>query len=96
LINGSGLYEIIGILVGHAYYFATFQYPQEHGGEALIKTPAFLEGFLPPYQNSRSTAGFSYIPPTNRNNTTDSNTQPRSGGLFNRGHQWGTGRTLRD
>lgn len=77
----------------YRYYFAAFQYAQDHGGEPLIKTPRFLEGFLPPYQNSRATAGFTYIPPTNRE--TDSQTTNRSSSFFS-GHRWGQGRSLRD
>lgn len=38
----SGFEELLGILVGHLYYFLTITYPQERGGSALIQTPQFL------------------------------------------------------
>lgn len=41
ILRGGGINELIGILVGHAFYFLAFQYPQDHG-EAIISTPSFL------------------------------------------------------
>ena len=38
----SGLNEIIGIVVGHAYFFVMFKYPQDLGGAVLLRTPQFL------------------------------------------------------
>lgn len=95
LINGGGLDEIIGIVVGHMYYFATIQYPAEHGGAPLLKTPSFIENlcFLQPYQNTRNTAGFTYIPP-NRDNQAASDNSRSTGSSFFRGHSWGQGRRL--
>lgn len=95
LINGGGLSEIVGIVVGHMYYFAVFQYPQEHGGSALIQTPKFLENFLPPYQNTRNTAGFTYIPPSRTTGSAGTNTSA-GGNRFFSGYQWGRGRRLDD
>ena len=34
--------EIIGILVGHLYFFLMFKYPQDFGGRRFISTPQFL------------------------------------------------------
>ena len=96
LINGGGLSEIVGIIVGHMYYFAVFQYPQEHGGTALLRTPKFLETFLPPYQNTRNTAGFTYIPPSNRSTGNAAASQSTGGSRFFGGYQWGRGRRLDD
>lgn len=42
ILRGGGINELIGILVGHTYYFVAFQYPQDHGTSPLIKTPQFL------------------------------------------------------
>lgn len=39
--NGS-LFAIIGILVGHLYFFLKFTYPQELGGRAFLETPSFM------------------------------------------------------
>lgn len=41
VISGGGLHELIGILVGHLYFFLNFQYPQE-GGRQLLYVPTFL------------------------------------------------------
>jgi hypothetical protein len=38
----SGVKEIIGIFVGHLYFFLMFKYPQDFGGARFISTPAFL------------------------------------------------------
>ncbi|KAH8865354.1 Derlin-1 [Schistosoma japonicum] len=38
----SAMMELVGIIVGHLYYFFVFQYPQEYGGQAILKTPGFL------------------------------------------------------
>ena len=38
----SGMNELIGILVGHLYYFLKYRYPEEYGGRELIHTPEFL------------------------------------------------------
>ena len=37
-----GVNELIGILVGHLYYFLKYRYPEEYGGRELIHTPEFL------------------------------------------------------
>ncbi|OON15461.1 derlin-1 domain protein [Opisthorchis viverrini] len=47
IVRGSVLMELTGIVVGHMYYFFTSQYPQEHGGPVLLKTPSFLYRLFP-------------------------------------------------
>ncbi|CAH8621087.1 unnamed protein product [Schistosoma mattheei] len=42
IVRGSAMMELVGIIVGHLYYFFVFQYPQEYGGQAILKTPGFL------------------------------------------------------
>lgn len=37
-----GLQELVGIIVGHLYFFLMFKYPQEMGGPQLIQTPQLL------------------------------------------------------
>ncbi|VDL95093.1 unnamed protein product [Schistocephalus solidus] len=44
IIRGSALMELVGIFVGHVYYFFAHQYPQEFGGPLLLKTPAGRDG----------------------------------------------------
>ncbi|KAI0218961.1 Derlin-1 [Lamellibrachia satsuma] len=42
IIRGGGLQELVGILVGHLYFFLMFKYPQDFGGFRFLKTPNFL------------------------------------------------------
>lgn len=42
ILNGNVLQELVGILVGHAYYFLAYQYAQDFNGTVLIKTPQIL------------------------------------------------------
>ena len=41
VLRGGGINELVGILVGHAFYFLAFQYPQEHG-TTILTTPSIL------------------------------------------------------
>ena len=34
--------ELVGIVVGHLYFFLAMQYPQEFGGPTLLTTPQIL------------------------------------------------------
>ena len=34
--------ELVGIVVGHLYFFLAMQYPQEFGGPMLLNTPQIL------------------------------------------------------
>nr|CAH8873054.1 unnamed protein product [Trichobilharzia regenti] len=47
IVRGSAMMELVGIIVGHLYYFFVFQYPQEYGGQAILKTPGFLYRLFP-------------------------------------------------
>ncbi|VDM42646.1 unnamed protein product [Toxocara canis] len=42
VLRGGGMNELIGILVGHSYYFLMFKYPQDFGGRAFLNTPEIL------------------------------------------------------
>ncbi len=42
ILRGGGINELIGILVGHLYFFLMFKYPQDFGGTAFLRTPAIL------------------------------------------------------
>ncbi|KAH8865368.1 Derlin-1 [Schistosoma japonicum] len=60
IVRGSAMMELVGIIVGHLYYFFVFQYPQEYGGQAILKTPGFLYRIFP---NQRGvTSGFGEAP----------------------------------
>lgn len=38
----SGMAELIGILVGHLYFFLKFEYAERYGGPSLLQTPTIL------------------------------------------------------
>lgn len=42
VIPCSSLASLVGIFVGHVYYFFKFQYSQDLGGTPLLETPQFL------------------------------------------------------
>ncbi|CAL1270883.1 unnamed protein product [Larinioides sclopetarius] len=79
ILRGGGFEELLGILVGHLYYFLTFTYPQERGGTALIQTPQILYDYFP---GSNRAAGVG-VPPAARQ-------RPAGRG----GYAWGRGNTL--
>lgn len=35
--------ELVGIVVGHLYFFLAIQYPQEFGGPVFLTTPQILQ-----------------------------------------------------
>lgn len=46
LFDGSILEDLVGILVGHVYYFLEDVFPRQEGGFKLLKTPVFLKRLL--------------------------------------------------
>ncbi|XP_065676587.1 derlin-1-like [Hydra vulgaris] len=65
ILGQGGLMEIIGIFVGHLYFFLMFKYPQDFGGRRLITTPSIFYKYLP---NRRGgVAGFGQAPAARRN-----------------------------
>jgi derlin-1 len=42
LMSQGSLASILGIVVGHLYYFLKYVYPQELGGTSFLNTPGFL------------------------------------------------------
>lgn len=82
IISGGGLYELIGIVVGHLYFFLTFTYPQEYHGRQFLQTPEFLYRYFPLRQGG--VAGVGQAPTFRRQDD-------------GRGrHPWGQGRALGD
>lgn len=43
IVKGGGMIELIGIFVGHVYYFLKFRYAQDFGGPDLLKTPQVIK-----------------------------------------------------
>ncbi|KAL5281348.1 DERL1 family protein [Megaselia abdita] len=86
ILSNGGIDSLSGIVVGHLYYFLKYQYPQEHGGSELIKTPAFLKNYFP---DVGGVHGFG-VPPA-------STARPRTtmqGGNRLFADSWGSGNTL--
>ncbi len=42
LLGNSVIVDLMGIVVGHIYYFLEDVFPHQHGGFRLLKTPRFL------------------------------------------------------
>lgn len=83
-VKGGGMIELIGIFVGHVYYFLKFRYAQDFGGPDILKTPQWLTEYFP---NQRpGVSGFGNAP---------SRAQP-SAPPQNRGSFFGRGRRLGD
>merc|ERR1712080_378094 len=47
IIAGGGVMELVGILIGHLYFFLMFKYPQDFGGPSLLSTPGILYQWFP-------------------------------------------------
>lgn len=88
VISGGGLMELVGILVGHLYFFLWFKYPQELGGPTLLQTPAILKQWFPDQVGGVHGFGFVRQPPA-----TQARDRP-PGGLFRGAHNWGRGNVL--
>lgn len=84
ILGGGGIFEIIGIVSGHLYYFLKFIYPEENG-ISIIETPQIFYKYLP---NQRLTGGINRFFASPR---PSSNTSPNNRGS---GHSWGTGHVL--
>merc|ERR1712080_344140 len=41
IIAGGGVMELVGILIGHMYFFLMFKYPQDSGAPAFSPRPRF-------------------------------------------------------
>ncbi|KAJ9587886.1 hypothetical protein L9F63_018667 [Diploptera punctata] len=88
IISGGGIMELVGILVGHLYFFLMFKYPQEFGGPALIGTPSILYNWFP---NQRGGIhGFGQAPVAR--GPAGGNTGGGGGGGGR--HNWGQGQVL--
>jgi len=64
ILGQGGLLEIIGIFVGHLYFFLAFKYPQDFGGRRFITTPSILYKYLPNRRGGVS--GFGQAPASRR------------------------------
>ncbi|XP_018916461.1 derlin-1 [Bemisia tabaci] len=83
IMSNGGLMELVGIVVGHLYYFLTIKYPQEMNGPELLSTPGILKQWFPDHRPH--VAGFGSVPTPRR---------PENSGSSWRGHSWGRGQVL--
>jgi len=81
IIRGGGINELIGILVGHLYFFLMFKYPQDFGGRSFLQTPSFLYNWFPTRRGG--VHGFGAAPTNRRPAANDRG-----------GHNWGQGNQL--
>ncbi|OQR77295.1 derlin-1-like [Tropilaelaps mercedesae] len=89
VISGGGLYELIGILVGHFYFFLNFQYPQE-GGRQLLHVPNILYKYFP---NQHGGFGGFGQAPQRRDAARGDQGDGQARSWFS-SHNWGTGHVL--
>ncbi len=47
IVKGGGMSELLGIAVGHLYFFLMFKYPQDYSGPQLLSTPSILYKYFP-------------------------------------------------
>lgn len=64
ILGQGGVMELMGIFVGHLYFFLMFKYPQDFGGRRFLTTPGIFYKLLP---NRRGgVAGFGQAPAARR------------------------------
>lgn len=84
IIGQGGLLELVGIIVGHLYFFLMFKYPQDFGGARLLSVPNILYKYFPNRRGGVSGFGMA---PSSRRQTPDNNGD-------NQRHNWGRGHNL--
>jgi len=52
IVRGSVFLELVGIAVGHLYFFLMFKYPQDYNGIEILKTPEILYKYFPNSANN--------------------------------------------
>lgn len=86
LLGGGGMSELVGIIVGHLYYFVMMKYPAEQG-VTLLQTPQLLYKYFPNNQPA------SYVAPER---LFRQNAGQASAPTAPSGYNWGRGRRLED
>jgi len=88
IIGGGGTMELIGIVIGHVYFFLMYQYPQEYGGQSFLQTPQILYNYFP--NQAGGTGGFGQAPASARDANPPQQQQQQQPGR----HNWGRGQQL--
>nr|XP_022286199.1 derlin-1-like isoform X2 [Crassostrea virginica]XP_022345837.1 derlin-1-like isoform X2 [Crassostrea virginica] len=86
IIGQGGVMELVGIIVGHLYFFLMFKYPQDFGGARLLSVPNILYKYFPNRRGGVSGFG---VPPSSRRAAPNDNGD-------NQRHNWGRGFNLGD
>ena len=60
VLSGQFIMELLGIVVGHIYFFLKFKYPVEFGGRDFLQTPQFIQNLMP--NNRLLRGGFGRAP----------------------------------
>ncbi|KAL5261535.1 hypothetical protein ACHWQZ_G007295 [Mnemiopsis leidyi] len=81
LLGGNGITELIGIFVGHMFFFLKYKYPIDYGGASFVNTPQIMYKYFP--NRSGGVSGFGQAPASRRQ-------APRDEGR----HNWGAGNPL--
>eukprot|EP00116_Pleurobrachia_bachei_P008345 sb/3468607/ len=58
----SGMMELIGIFVGHIFFFLKYKYPIDYGGASFLNTPQILYKYFP--NRGGGVSGFGQAPAT--------------------------------
>lgn len=89
LMGGSPIYDLVGIIAGHMYYFVMLYYPREYN-KVLLQTPGFLLSLFPP--NRMNVTGFAL----NMNTPSARQQQQQQQQQMERpaAYRWGAGRRL--
>jgi len=90
IIAGGGVMELVGILIGHMYFFLMFKYPQDFGGPSLLSTPQILYDWFPNRRGGVS--GYGQAPASAQGGGGGGGGGPAMG--FGGGHRWGQGNRL--
>lgn len=91
ILGGGGLTDLIGIIIGHLYYFVMMKYPADQG-VTLIQTPQILYNYLPNQYPSTYFAPTRAQRPATSSGTTQSGPRTSAPTSYN----WGSGRRLDD
>lgn len=94
LLGNGGFYEILGIVVGHIYFYIKYKYPAANDGVQLFETPPILYRYLPSFSPVRTTGSTfnSFQMASSIRNRRTQNSEPSSGSSS--GHNWGRGQVL--
>ncbi|XP_031636837.1 derlin-1 [Contarinia nasturtii] len=87
VVLSSGIDSLVGIFVGHLYYFLKIKYPQELGGMSYLDTPSFIKSYFPDVRGG--VHGFGFAPQNQRRDQPAAGQQNR---FFS--DSWGRGRPL--